>query len=965
MSSNPFLKDIAAILLQPDAYDLPNTCVVFPNKRARLYLSKYIGELTEKPVWAPQYLTITELMEKISGYLFIDQLSLLFETYTIYSKITGSTESFDAFYPYSETLLADFDEIDKYLIDANDLFGNLSGLKSIDGRFNYLTDEQILIIQRFWNTFDPERISKGQEVFISLWDALPQVYHQLRSSLNDREMAYEGMAYRKATEIIESKEIPDVITCKKYVFIGFNALNKCEEKLFRYLKNLNRAEFFWDYDSWYTNNDIHEAGFFMRKNIRNFPQSKPINHENIINNKYNNVLFIPVASNSGQTGILPDVFSKFDLKGTKEIENTAVVLADENLLIPALYAIPEYITDVNITMGYPLAGSAILNLIDSLYELHRNSRKGNDGRISWYFRDVLAILDSPVLKIFYAGYIEAVRQKVVAESLIFLDQTDILPDKPTDDLIFNDRLQEDPCRLMLEIITGIIRQLSSGEEEQVSPDHVQVEILFQVYTFLTRLQDILIQQDYVPGNDILFRLIRKMLKHMHIPFNGEPLAGIQVLGILETRTIDFKNIILLSANEGILPKPADIPSFIPYNLRAGFGMPTPEHQDAIYAYYFYRMIQRAQNVALIYDSSSGGMRSGERSRFLHQLIYETKLPVTEINFESSIALIPVKPIYIEKNGAVRSTLEKYLTGDGKLLSPSAINEFLNCPLRFYFRHIAGLPQPEEVAEEIDARVFGSLFHSALNHIYAGFGQPVITASMLEVALKEEMIINTALDKAFNEVIFGAKQGESDRKPEGFNLIVRQVIYTYIRQFLTKELLTCPFILVSLETKYATRIPVVANGESLSLSVGGIIDRIDNRNGKVRIIDYKTGSLKNAFVSVESLFDAGDKLRNDAAFQVLLYAYVYERLYPGNDIEPGLFFLRNSHAYDFSHSIYYGAKKEALSSYSMIKKDFEELLQLHLVRLFDYAEPFRQTNNLQTCRFCPYAAICRRESNETI
>jgi len=962
MASIPFLKEIAEILLQPGAYDLPTTCVVFPNKRARLYLSKYIGELTDKPVWAPQYLTITELMEKISGYLFADRLSLIFELYDVYRKVTGSTESFDAFYPYSETLLADFDEIDKYLVDAGDLFGNLSGLKSIDGRFNYLSDDQIVLIRRFWSTFSPERISEGQEVFISLWEALPGVYNELRSRLHNRHMAYEGMAYRQAIVNLEADSGSAVLMLPTYLFIGFNALNTCEEKLFRYLKNRNRAEFYWDYDTWYTNNDIHEAGFFIRKNLKNFPPTKPVNHDNLTNNN-KSVLFIPVASSSGQTGILPHVFSRFGIHEPKEVENTALVLADESLLISTLYAIPDYIADVNVTMGYPLAGSAVFNLIDSLYELNRNSRKGEDGRTSWYFRDVLAIMGYPMLKAFYAEGIEQVRQKVMGQHLLYLQEADILPDQQ-EELIFSNRLQEvNACQFLLEVITGIIRQLHLDDDRSVSPDPVQVEILYQVYTFLTRLQDILVLQSFVPGTDILFRLIRKMIRSMHIPFSGEPLAGLQVLGILETRTLDFENIILLSANEGILPKSADTPSFIPYNLRAGFGMPTPEHHDAIYAYYFYRLIQRARNIALVYDSSSGGLRTGERSRFLHQLYYEMHLPLTEVTFESSIAQIPVKPIIIEKSGDVEMALENYFGDESKLLSPSSINEFLNCSLRFYFHHIAGLPQPEEVAEDIDARIFGNLLHSALKHIYAGFGQSLITREKLEIALQDETVINTALDKAFNEVLYGEKLGTGNRKPEGFNMIVRQVIFTYIKQFIKAELESCPFAIVSLEERYVAAIPVTVHGTCSELKVGGIIDRIDNQDGKIRILDYKTGSVKNIFTTVESLFDASEKLRNDAAFQVLLYASVYEQLHPGSAIIPGLFFLRNSQADNFSYSLHFGPKKEVLNSFTMVKQEFEELLKINLTRLFDLKEPFAQTANLLVCRYCPYAAICRREGNE--
>ncbi len=961
MPVNPFLKDIARILIDPVSYDLATTTVVFPNKRARLYLSKYLGELTDKPVWAPQYLTITELMEKISGYLFADRLYLLFETFGIFSEVSGTSESFDSFYPYIDTLLADFDEIDKFLVNADDLFQNLADLKSLDGRFNYLTDEQVAVIRKFWDTFNPDGKSKGQEAFLELWEAIPKVYRQLKNTLHQKQMAYEGMAYRKAVEFIEENEIPQILSGRKFVFIGFNAINACEERLFRYLRNLGCAEFFWDYDTWYTNSEIHEAGYFMRSNIRNFPQTKKTGNENFIHHDYSNVLIVPVASNSGQAGVLPEIFSRFGIKGQCDVENTAVVLADEGLLIPTLYAIPDYVSDVNITMGYPIAGTDIFNLIDLIYELNNHSRKNKDGKISWYFRDVLAVMENPLVKMHYRETVEAVRQQVVKKNLVFLNSDEIFQNGEHDNLIFNEQLQDEPCNLLLGVISGIIQRMPSDGEEKSIKDPVQSEVLFQVYTFLTRLHEILSIQDFKPGNDVLFKLIRKMLRSIHIPFSGEPLAGLQVLGILETRTIDFSNIILLSANEKILPRPSDIPSFIPYNLRKGFGMPTPEQQDAIYAYYFYRMIQRAKNVALIYDSSTGDMRTGERSRFLHQLVYETRLPVKEISIASFVDRIPAKPILIEKRDDIRKALEAYLHANGKSLSPSSINEFLNCPLRFCFHQIMSFPEPEEITEEIDSRDFGSLLHASLEHIYSGFPQKVISKDMLETVLKNEENIGSAIDKAFDQVVFGIEAGESNRKPEGLNYIVKQVLYSYIRQFLKAESQACPFTLISLEQKYYAEFPVNASGINRSLRLGGIIDRIDQCKGKTRILDYKTGKVMNSFKSVGSLFDSGDKIRNDAVFQVLLYACVYTKLNPGTDIEPGLFFMRDAHSTDFSHAIAMGSKKEKVTSYSMVGTEFENYLSISLSRLFDFSEPFRQTENLQTCRHCPYAPICRRES----
>ncbi|HJZ39353.1 MAG TPA: PD-(D/E)XK nuclease family protein [Bacteroidales bacterium] len=955
MNSTPFLKDIAALLLTPGNHDMSGICVVFPNKRARLYLSKYLGELTEKPVWAPRYLTINELMENLSGYIYADRLTLLFELFGAFKKATGSNESFDNFYTYSETLLADFDEIDKYLADARDLYGNLAGLKSIDGRFNYLSEDQVAAIRRFWNTFDPENVSDGQKTFLSLWEALPEIYSGLRTSLSEKGLAYEGMAYRKVAEELSGNGKLKGLNFQRYFFVGFNALNRCEERLFRYLKNAGKAEFFWDYDTWYTSDEMHEAGSFIRKNVKEFPENTTLDHENLIREN-KNIFFLPVSSNSGQAAALPYIFNRLGLTDEGQAEHTALVLADENLLVPVLYSIPAEFREINITMGYPLSGSAVFNLIDSLYELIKNQRQLEHGT-GFYFKDVLSVMGNPLLKTLYGKKLQQIRREIIDRNLVYLTVKDVL-DENSKDILFG-KFPGNTCQYLLQVTDYLIGHLPGDEDNMAISGPVQSEILYQVHKFLTRLQDTLTVYGYSPGDAVLFTLIRKMLRLIHIPFSGEPLAGLQVLGILETRTLDFDNVIVLSMNEGILPRAAASGSFIPYSLRYGFGLPGPEHSDSIYAYYFYRLIQRAKNVVLVYDCSSGGLRTGERSRYMHQLYYEMPDAVKEITPSTVISQIPVKQIVIEKKGDVAEALAGYIENEDRYLSPSAINEFLNCPLRFYFHHIAGLPQPDEVSEDIDARIFGNLLHKGMNKLYSDFGTTPVTPVELEALLKNEDAIDKALDEAFSEILFREEPGKRSRKAEGFNLIVRQVLKTYMQNLIRADSEAGSFSIISLEKRYAIPLPVSVNGRNIRIFAGGKIDRIDRVEGKTRIIDYKTGTVKNSFASVESLFDPGEKQRNDAAFQVLLYSMIYDKHHPGQRIVPGLYYIRESHKDTFSSRLLYGAKKDVLDSYEAVAEKFEELLQHYLTMLFDTREPFVQTDNLEICGYCAYAGICRR------
>jgi hypothetical protein len=959
MPAQPFLKEVSARLLHPGAYNLEETFVVFPNKRARLFMGKYMGELTDRPVWAPQYLTISEMMERASGYVYADRLTLLFELYGVYRNISGSQESFDIFYPYGETLLADFDEIDKYLVHASDIFGNLAGLKSLENRFSYLTEEQIALIRRFWDTFDPHHMGTDQKTFITLWEILPDIYHRFRKQLHDRQIAYEGMAYRNAAEHLTESSLFTGTADRKFVFVGFNALNTCEEKVFSYLQNLHRAEFFWDYDAWYTNNEMHEAGFFMRKNLKSFPQRHAVNCENL-SDVSKTISFIPVSSNTGQAAALPHIFRILGIGSGALQEQTALVLADEHLIIPVLYAIPSEINEVNVTMGFPLAGSLVYSLIDSLHALVRNSRKDPLGKPSWYFKDVLSILGNPLLSSFYAGQADLVRQKVIRQHLYYLCIEDILAGSG-DDPVFTGLagdIQLD--RYLLDMLGAIMKQLAGNPEEQNDSNPVQAEMVFRVYTFLTRLHELLIAQGIAAGAETLFRLIRNMIRSMHVPFEGEPLAGLQVMGLLETRTLDFENVIILSANEGILPRAADTPSFIPYSLRAGFGMPTPEHHDAMYAYYFYRLIQRANKVTLVYDSSSGGLRTGERSRYLHQIFYEMPARVTELSLTGSISRIPVKPIVIPKTGEVAAAMERYTGKQGKLLSPSAFNEFLNCPLKFYFHQLAGLPQTEELSEEIDARRFGNLLHKAMKHVYSPFGTSPITPEHLKPLLSRKDALDDALDQAFSEELSGNARPAGPVKTEGYNLIIRQVIRTYMHRLLTADLEAGPFSIVSLEEKYQVPVGIEIDGRPVELQIGGIIDRIDRRQGKFLILDYKTGAVRNTFSSVSSLFQSGEgSSRNDAVSQVLLYAFVFQRLNPESTVVPGLYFVRGSYSGAFSYFIRQGNRKELVERYDQVGPEFEGLLHHHLSCMFSSGEPFVQTTHLKTCAFCSYAEICRR------
>jgi len=953
MDNKPFLKHIASHLLKSGEYSFPETCIVFPNKRARIYLNKYIGELTTHPVWAPEYYTINELMAKISGLIYADKLSLIFELYSIYIEKSDSKESFDQFYPYIETILSDFDEIDKYLVNADDLFQNLSNLKDIEDKLSYLTDEQIKAIQRFWHNFNPEHKSESKKMFLSIWDLLPHLYRELKSRLRSKGLAYEGMAYREVSELIV-RDNSALTSYKKYLFVGFNALNTCEKKLFRHLKSLGIAEFFHDYDIYYANDLQHEAGIFIRENIREFPSSIDINVENI-NSIDKNIKIFPIPSNTGQTRVIPEILKEYSDKNKLSHSNTAIILADERLLLPVIYSLPPDVDEVNVTMGYPMHESTVYSLIESIYRLTLNSRVTNKGIMLFSVKDVVSVLNNPLIIPLFKDLNN--KEEILNNKAAFINpvssDSEVIITK-----LFNDpKIKSDTSEYLLQLFKFIIHELLQlRKEEKTSAELVQMDILYETFLFLTRINELLKSHEVKSGTDTLFRLIRKLMHNRQIPLAGEPLAGLQIMGILETRTLDFDNLIFLSMNEGVFPKSPNNNSFIPLNLRHGFGLPSPSSNDAIYAYYFYRLFQRAKNISLIYNSSSNGLFTGEQSRFLQQIIYElnTKTQVLPVSY--LIKHPQIKKIIIDKNEELISKLSEYYSENPRALSPSAINNFIDCSLRFYFHYLERIPEKQEAIEEISQKVFGSIFHKSMNILYADFENNVATSELLK-DLSNPEIVDKAIESAFHEFLTEQNIANNNSLSDGINLIIRQILKRYIIRMVQHDISSSPIRIKALEKSYYTLFPLNIKGKNLKLKIGGIIDRVDMINSQTRILDYKTGKVNPSLVSVASLFSL-DKERNGEAFQILLYSLVYSNLNPDIQIVPGLISLRHIFNEDFSYLLKYN-KKPLITFNSEIAAEFSEYLQLTLKRLFDKSEAFRQTSNEKICEYCDYRKICHR------
>jgi hypothetical protein len=953
----PFLKEIAEELFLLHGERMEELCLVFPNRRAGLFFNKYLGECLKQPVWSPSIYTIQDLMAAISDLAYADELELISELFKIYSQVRGKEESFDDFYYWGEVMLADFDDVDKYRINAGDLFRNMADLKEMEDSFQYLSTEQIELIQRFWGHFSTDHQSEQKKQFIEVWNILHPVYDKLRDNLLGNGTGYEGMIYRNvADKIIEEENLnlPGSIMA----FIGFNALNPCEEVLFRSLSDAGKAMFYWDFDNFYLENEMHEAGRFIRMNLDRYKDSgHRISHDNLLNaGKQIQVYSMP--GDSGQAQLIHHILGQAQESETLG-EETAIILADEELLIPVLHALPENLDAINVTMGFPVKAAPVFSLIEHLITLQRNTREWKNGVIRFYYPDVLAVLQHQYILMCEPVDARAMVREIHEKNRIYVNTGDLEKNELFHQVFRKLRNPEDIAAYLLTILESIT--LSDDEDTNVVPA-LELEFIFRIYTRIKRLKDVISRLNLTFTLPTFLRLFHKILQRTSIPFSGEPLSGIQVMGVLETRVLDFDRIIILSMNEGAFPKSSASMSFIPHNLRFGFNLPTLEHQDAIYAYYFYRLIHRAKDISLVYNNKTEGLSTGEKSRYIHQLRYEPAFEVKEFSAGFDIQSGQIPPIQVRKTGSIMEKLLNYTTAreKGSYFSPSALNSLIDCSLRFYFRYIAGFREPDELKEEVDPALFGTLLHESIRKIYNAEENPIQQAD-LELIIKDEKRVRMAINEAFEEVWY--KERGSGEGPEGRNLVIREIIFTYLQKILERDMEYCPISIYSLEVPYYTGLSFESSGHPYTVRVGGKIDRIDISGGVYRVLDYKTGKGEMKFESIEDLFLGEQRNRNKAAFQTFLYAKVFMS-HEGMEkarIMPGVYLIRDIYNQDFNYQFRMGpARKQfPIPEYSTFDEVFTSHLQALLADLYDPEIPFQQTSEAETCRNCPYRGICNR------
>lgn len=954
-----FLKQVAHDLYNKTEGNFTKVAIVFPNKRASLFFNEYLAQESDRPIWSPTYVSISELFRQSSDLSIADPIKLVCDLYKVFQKATGSKETLDDFYFWGEMLIADFDDADKNMADTHALFSNLKDLNELMDNYDFLEEGQKEALSQFFHNFSINQVTELKQRFISMWNVLGDIYTEYKALLESQSIAYEGMLYRQVIEQLDVEALP----YNKYIFVGFNVLNKVEHTLFKKLNEAGKAMFYWDYDTFYLNKTPHEAGEFIRRNLRDFPSELPASFFDNLNQP-KEVTFIESPTENGQVRYLPQWIRE---NLTSQEKETAVVLCNEALLQPVLHALPDNVKHINITMGFPLSQTPAYSFVNALMELHTSGYNPNNGQ--YLFAEVISVLKHPYTRQL-SPEAEKLEQTLTRDNRFYPLPSELKQDNVLELLFTPRRNNLDLCNMLSEALkeVAVIYQQQAASHSDAF-DQLYRESLFKTYTLVNRFHTLIESKELNVQAGTFQRLLTRVMSSSSIPFHGEPAIGMQVMGVLETRNLDFRHLIMLSVNEGQLPKAGGDSSFIPYNLRKAFGMTTIDHKIAVYAYYFYRLMQRAEKVTLVYNTATDGINRGELSRFMLQFLIEWGYPVLRKQLEAAQSPQSSAPIIIEKTPDVMERMKSVFdirNNPKALISPSALNCYLDCPLKFYYKYVALLSAPDEVTADIDSAKFGSIFHYAAEHIYKDLTAhgKLISKENLETLLKDEVRLQTYVDNGFKELFFNLPPNE---QPEynGIQLINSAVIVKYIQQLLRNDLRYAPFTFVGSEQRIFENIEIYTPSGNIQSRIGGIIDRIDSKGESLRIVDYKTGGDADTPANVQSLF-IPDKKRSNYVFQTFLYAsIVCKKLREKNDsrlVAPALLYIHRAASENYSPVIQMGEPrkpKEPVDNFAQYEGDFRENLKTLLEDIFNPDISFTQTEIEDKCAYCDFKALCKK------
>lgn len=955
----PFLFRIAEAFYQNYKEDISHFTFVFPNRRAGLFFQKYLTEQIEKPIFSPQIVTVNELFYSASEKKVIDRIESLFRLYRIFRKVSKRDETFDTFINWGDMLLSDFSDVDKYKVEAVQLFNNVTELKEIDTVFDYLEPNQKEAIAQFWSHFIPDAKGKSEEDFISVWRVLLPLYQQFEEELTSENLATDAMIFREVAEKLDNQISIDVFDDKQYVFIGFNALNPCERALFNRLKNNGQADFYWDYEGEQLRDADNPSSLFYRRNIKNYPSKLSIASEVIsLNEKYFELIAVPsLVGQAKESYQLLNELYPADKKDDSWIK-TAVVLPDENMLMPLLYSLPKQIEKVNVTMGYPLKITPAAALVENIYALQRRKRVSGKKAL-FYHQTVMEILNHSYIQLFCKEEADRLIKRILRENLVFVEQGVF----EKNELLSQIFTPVSDANVLLVYLNSILKKIYSFFDKTENEDkHIfEKDFLYEYYTVINRFTDVFqrASKDIELTIDTAIRIMRRVTAGLTIPFQGEPLEGLQIMGTLESRGLDFENLIITSFNDNIFPKKNHSNSFIPYNLRKAFDLPTYENKDAISSYNFYRLIQRAKKIYFLYDERTEGTNIGEVSRFVYQLQYHYGITpvVRSLSYEFSAA--ENTSIEIEKTPEILKKLDNFKSNSEEQwkFSASSINTYLNCPLKFYFSYVEKMKEKEEVEEDVEFNIFGTILHKVLQDIYTPFEGKLVNKSDLDEITANPHYIDKLIRNAFSLALFN--KNDEPFELEGNNLLVGKLINKYALSVLNFDKTKTPFTYIYSEKDFVHTLPV-ANSD-FSVSFKGIIDRVEEKDGVTSIIDYKSGADALDFKSIGDLFVYFDDKRPKNVFQTFYYSLFYLMDNKDAVVSPNIYYIKNIFKRDFSTQV--TESKEPVVDFNALKDEFETKLRQTIGDIYNPELPFSQCGNAKICQYCSFNEICKVEVND--
>lgn len=923
-----FLDKVVQELLKNGGNDFSDTTVVLPNRRAGVFFKDALNKATDKAIWAPKVLSIEDFVFGLSGKTKIDSTNLLFTFYQVYTEKVKDPQSLELFANWATTFLSDVNELDLNLIDAKDIYTQLYSIERINR----------------WNPEGAEP-TDFQNRHLKFVEQFYDFYTALRSKLTEKKLAYQGMVFRQVAENIDHH----ILTCEgqRFLFAGFNALTVAEEKILESWKG-NGAEIYWDMDAYYADDPIHEAGHYIRKYVAGGTELK-INSDykwksDLLQNEPKQVHLIAVQRMVAQAQTAASIIAeKLKDKSDGLLSNTAVVLNDEKLLMPLLHALPVELKDVNITMGYGLQNSQSAIFIDKFFSLYAS---GGNKQGQFYHANVTSILNDSLYVAIDSNASKNLNRTIVNEKKVYVDEA-FMATSALNKHLFKSGLND--VSVFLEELKKLIGFMHDKLQEKQDLQ-IEMEFLFLFNRLTQRLIDLIAEYGNINSVRTLHQFWKQLVRREQLDFVGEPLRGIQIMGMLETRNLDFEDVIILGVNEGQLPSSSHTPSYFTFDVRRAFGLACQNERDAVTGYHFYRLLQRTRSAYLIYDQDTDSFGRGEVSRYVRQLTREKgkNITFTEWNIDQHIPNRPFAPDLNIDKGSVEIEKIKRLAERG--FSPSALNTFRNCSLKYYFKYVADFKEPKELNEEVDHARFGLAVHAALEELY----KPYLNRPLSEEILKSFMAKAKAeLENQFQNTL------ALDGNLEGRNLLAFEVGLVYVKRVIEHDLKTTRSgILItplSLEEKLTATEEMCVEGNDITANYAGYVDRIDRlSNGTIRIIDYKTGSFKKT-VKIKSVEEL-DSTKTDYGFQLLTYAFMYSRKYGQVEkLQPTIFFLQSKQV-EFPIEVL--EDRQPVTDAALVDYAVERIRET-TEKIFDTNVGFSQTDELKTCKYCDFNQVCQR------